>query len=112
MHGGEVTIDQAHRGYNQATDGTLLLRVTDTGIGMTDAEMAIALEPFGQVDNSLSRATDGTGLGLPLARKLMELHGGSLTLRSVKGQGTTAEMRLPAERVGPMGINATGMVAD
>ncbi len=103
--GGRIDVS-AHR----ETDGTLLLRVTDTGIGMTDAEMAIALEPFGQVDNSLSRATDGTGLGLPLARKLMELHGGSLTLRSVKGQGTTAEMRLPAERVGPMGINATGMV--
>ena len=73
--------------------------VTDTGIGMTENEIEIALEPFGQVDNTLSRSFEGTGLGLPLARKLTELHGGRLELTSIKGCGTTASIILPAERV-------------
>jgi len=80
-------------------DGGLVLSVIDTGIGMTEAEIAVALEPFGQVDSTLSRATEGTGLGLPLAQRLIELHGGKLTLRSVKRQGTTAEVVIPPERV-------------
>jgi two-component system cell cycle sensor histidine kinase PleC len=77
----------------------LVFTVTDTGIGMTEAEMEIALEPFGQVDSALSRSFEGTGLGLPLARRLTELHGGRLELTSVKGKGTTAKVILPAERL-------------
>jgi two-component system cell cycle sensor histidine kinase PleC len=79
--------------------GELVFAVTDTGIGMTEAEIAIALEPFAQVDSTLSRSFEGTGLGLPLARKLTELHGGSLELTSAKGRGTTATVTLPAERL-------------
>jgi signal transduction histidine kinase len=79
--------------------GGLVLTVADTGIGMSDADIAVALEPFGQVDSTLSRAVEGTGLGLPLARRLIELHGGRLVLRSVKGEGTTAEVWLPAQRL-------------
>jgi two-component system cell cycle sensor histidine kinase PleC len=79
--------------------GELVFTVTDTGIGMTEAEIEIALEPFGQVDNTLSRSFEGTGLGLPLARRLTELHGGRLELASVKGKGTTARVILPAERL-------------
>lgn len=71
----------------------------DTGIGMTDPELGIAMEPFGQVENSFSRSFEGTGLGLPLARRMTELHGGRLTVRSVKGVGTTVEVYLPASRV-------------
>ena len=71
-------------------DGGFAVIVADTGIGMTDAELAVAMEPFGQVENSLARSFEGTGLGLPLARRMTELHGGRLTLRSVKGVGTTA----------------------
>ncbi|MGE0419525.1 MAG: histidine kinase dimerization/phospho-acceptor domain-containing protein, partial [Acetobacteraceae bacterium] len=69
--GGDVTVS-ARRDAN----GSVVLLVTDTGIGMTDAEMAIAMEPFGQVDSTLSRIAEGTGLGLPLAHRLIELHGG------------------------------------
>jgi signal transduction histidine kinase len=79
--------------------GDLVFAVTDTGIGMTDAELEIALEPFGQVDSALSRSFEGTGLGLPLAQKLTELHGGRLELASVKGKGTTATVILPSERL-------------
>ncbi len=83
----------------QEQDGGFAVMVADTGIGMSVAEMGIALEPFGQVENSLARTFDGTGLGLPLARRMIELHGGRLTLRSVKSVGTTVEVYLPPERV-------------
>jgi signal transduction histidine kinase len=66
---------------------------------MTEAEIEIALEPFGQADSALSRSFEGTGLGLPLAYKLTQLHGGRLELTSVKGQGTTVTIILPAERL-------------
>ena len=67
--------------------------------GMTEAEIEIALERFGQVDGGLLRRHEGSGLGLPLARKLAELHGGSLSLESEKGRGTTATVILPSERI-------------
>jgi two-component system cell cycle sensor histidine kinase PleC len=79
--------------------GELVLSVADSGIGMTEADIEIAMAPFGQVDNSLSRSFEGTGLGLPLAHRLAELHGGTLNLKSVKGHGTTATVTLPAERI-------------
>jgi hypothetical protein len=66
---------------------------------MTEDEIEIALERFGQVDGGLARSHEGSGLGLPLARKLAELHGGSLTVESEKGRGTTATVVLPPSRV-------------
>ena len=66
---------------------------------MTKAEIEIALERFGQVDGGLARRNEGSALGLPLARKLAELHGGSLTLKSEPGRGTTATVILPPSRV-------------
>ncbi len=71
----------------------------DTGIGMAPNEIAIALEPFGQVDAQLARAHEGTGLGLPIARRLAELHGGSLHVESEKGRGTIVTVVFPASRV-------------
>jgi len=80
-------------------DGTLVFEVRDTGLGMTDAEIEIALQPFGQIDSSNTRRYEGTGLGLPLAKRLAELHGGSLQLNSEKGYGTTVTVIIPAARV-------------
>ena len=86
-------------GVAESDTGEVVFCVVDNGIGMTEPEIEIALEPFGQVDNTLSRSFEGTGLGLPLARKLTELHGGRLDLISVKGKGTTVKVILPAERL-------------
>lgn len=79
--------------------GGLEFEVADTGVGMTAAEIEIALQPFGQVDGGLSRRREGTGLGLPIARRLTELHGGSLRINSEKGRGTNVVVGLPASRV-------------
>jgi signal transduction histidine kinase len=70
--------------------------VSDTGIGMAADDIPKALEPFSQVDNSLSRRYGGTGLGLPLSKLYVEGHGGSLTIESVRGHGTTVSFSLPA----------------
>jgi signal transduction histidine kinase len=83
----------------RSADGELVLSVDDSGIGMTEADIEVAMAPFGQVDNRLSRSFEGTGLGLPLAHRLAELHGGRLELKSVKGHGTTATVTLPNERI-------------
>jgi len=73
--------------------------VADTGIGMAPEEIETALEPFGQVDNAISKKYAGTGLGLPLAKTLAMLHGGRLEIASTKGAGTTIAVRLPPERI-------------
>lgn len=80
-------------------DGGLIVTVRDTGIGMAKHEIRDAIELFRQVDNSLSRRYEGTGLGLPLAIQLTELHGGTLTIDSTPGRGTTVTVRLPGERI-------------
>jgi len=80
-------------------DGGLVLHVEDTGIGIADADIAKAMAPFGQVDSSLSRKYEGTGLGLPLTRHLVDLHDGKLTLSSEKGEGTKVSIVFPPHRV-------------
>ncbi len=80
-------------------DGGLVLHVEDTGIGIADADIAKAMAPFGQVDSSLSRKYEGTGLGLPLTRHLVDLHDGKLTLSSEKGQGTKVSIVFPPQRL-------------
>jgi signal transduction histidine kinase len=92
-------------------DGGIAFDVRDTGIGMTPEEISIALQPFGQLDSGLNRRHDGTGLGLPLARSLVELHGGTLDIHSEKGRGTTVTARLSAGRVGGASALATKAVA-
>jgi len=77
----------------------LVLQVTDTGIGIAPSDFHKALEPFGQIDSSLARKYDGIGLGLPLTRQMVELHGGTLELDSVVGHGTTVTITLPAWRL-------------
>jgi PAS domain S-box-containing protein len=102
--GGRVVI-AARRG----ADGGVAFKVHDTGVGMTRDEVGVAFEPFGQVDAQLAREHEGTGLGLPLARRLAEMHGGSLHIDSEKGRGTTVTVWLPAARVSP---DATGRKAE
>jgi PAS domain S-box-containing protein len=91
--GGTVTISG-----RPAADGGAEITVADTGIGMTAEEIEIALAPFGQVESKVARRHQGTGLGLPLVRALIELHGGSLHVASEPGAGTVATLTLPAER--------------
>src|SRR5262249_30190082 len=69
-------------------DGGLELGIADRGIGMSEQEIAIALQPFRQVESALNRKHEGTGLGLPLAKALVELHGGRLVIDSASGEGT------------------------
>jgi PAS domain S-box-containing protein len=82
----------------RAEDGGIEFVVRDTGCGMTAAEINVALELFGQVDAGLARRHQGSGLGLPLARRLAELHGGSLRIESEKGRGTAVPVTLPSTR--------------
>jgi signal transduction histidine kinase len=77
----------------------MVIQVVDSGIGIDKKDMARAMERFGQVDSRLARKFEGTGLGLPLVRELVALHGGSLELESTVGVGTTARITLPASRI-------------
>ncbi len=78
--------------------GDIIFAVADTGIGMRSEDIPIALEPFCQVDSLLTRKYEGTGLGLPLAKAIVEHHGGRLWIESEPGKGTTVHFSLPAER--------------
>ena len=79
-------------------DGAVSVSIADTGIGMLPADVPRALEPFGQLENSLSRRAGGTGLGLPIAKALTELHGGTLDLQTAQNRGTVVTVTFPAER--------------
>jgi len=79
-------------------DGGVDVVVCDTGIGMSADDIARVGEPFLQVDGRLSRKFEGTGLGLVIAKRLIEMHGGTLTIESVLGAGTTMTISLPAAR--------------
>ncbi|MBT5433173.1 MAG: ATP-binding protein [Rhodospirillaceae bacterium] len=93
--GGKICIRCA-----SADDGGLLLSVTDSGQGMTHAEMDVALERFGRVEKSGTRGIEGFGLGLPLTRALVELHGGTLELSSEPGSGTKATVAMRSLEIG------------
>lgn len=92
--GGSVTVS------TRRMEGTAVVEIADTGVGMNEKEIEIALRPFGQVDTTLARRYDGTGLGLTIAKSLIELHGGTLTIDSSKGRGTTVKVSLPMVRDG------------
>ncbi|MDP6688403.1 MAG: PAS-domain containing protein [Alphaproteobacteria bacterium] len=79
--------------------GDMIIAVSDSGIGMRPEDIPKALEPFGQIDSSLSRSYEGTGLGLSLARQLTEAHGGELQISSEPNIGTTVQIILPSYRV-------------
>lgn len=87
---GSVTID-----CSRGTDDGAVIHVRDTGVGMTAEELQVAVTPFGQVDGGRNRWREGTGLGLPIAKALVELHGGKFKITSVKGEGTDVAIILP-----------------
>jgi signal transduction histidine kinase/HAMP domain-containing protein len=91
--GGTITVSAA------ATGGAAVIRVTDNGIGMAPEEIPIALAAFGQIDSRLARRYEGTGLGLPLSKAIIELHGGTVTIDSAPGKGTCVTVTLPRQAV-------------
>ena len=84
------------------------IHVTDSGVGMNEEEVEIALRPFGQVDGSRSRWREGTGLGLPIARALVELHGGELKIDSLPGEGTEVIIILPGAHLVSAATSGSG----
>lgn len=93
--GGRITVS-AHVDRN---DGALILSIADTGSGIPADQIAKVVQPFHQVDTSIERKFEGMGLGLPLTKAFVELHGGQFILESVVGEGTKVVCRFPAERV-------------
>jgi PAS domain S-box-containing protein len=89
-------------------DGAAAIQVTDTGIGMNPDDIPTAMLPFQQIDGAWDRRYEGTGLGLTLTQSLVELHGGTLTIDSAIGRGTTATVRLPAARAGEIRSEPAG----
>jgi signal transduction histidine kinase len=91
--GGRVTLSAA-----TGADGWLDVAVSDTGIGIAEEDIWKALVPFAQVSSDLSRKYEGTGLGLPLSKGFVEMHGGTLKIDSEPGRGTTVTVRFPPDR--------------
>ena len=77
----------------------MTILVADTGVGMREEDLPRALAPFQQIEVDATRRSEGTGLGLPLAKAFIELHGGSLEIQSQVGVGTRVTLHLPARRV-------------
>lgn len=94
LPGGKVAVSAT---YHSAFG--MIVKITDTGIGIPADKLDKTLEPFGQVESSLSRRFEGSGLGLPLAKALIELHGGSLHIQSEVDVGTEVSFNLPADRI-------------
>ena len=88
--GGRIVVTAAAR-----ADETVDMSVQDSGIGMTCEQIVVALKPFGQVVTSRTRSQEGTGLGLPIAKALIEQHGGSLSIVSRENLGTIVSLTLP-----------------
>lgn len=84
--------------------GDAVVRISDTGCGIPEDQITAVLEPFVQSDGSLARRHEGTGLGLPLAKKFVELHDGTLDIESRPGRGTTVTVTIPAGRLAPAGL--------
>jgi signal transduction histidine kinase len=82
----------------ETADGGLALTIADDGCGMSASELTRALEPFRQVNSSIANRAEGTGLGLPLASRFIEIHGGALEMDTAPGRGTRATARFPASR--------------
>jgi signal transduction histidine kinase len=92
--GGHVVVS-----VERAEKGDMILKVSDSGIGMDADGVVCALETFGQVDNKYNRKFEGTGLGLPLVKRLTDAHGGLVDIKSELNAGTVVSIHFPATRV-------------
>ncbi|MCK4867503.1 MAG: PAS domain S-box protein, partial [Alphaproteobacteria bacterium] len=93
--GGSISV----KAWIDESSGDAIIQVRDSGIGMAAENIPRVLEPFTQIASPMTRQHEGTGLGLPLVKKLTELHGGSIDMETELGEGTTVRIRLPASRV-------------
>jgi signal transduction histidine kinase len=94
-HIGSVVEARAHI----TGEGDLTIAIIDLGIGMRPEDIPIAFEPFRQIDGDAAHAHEGTGLGLPLAKMLVEKHGGTVAVTSALGEGTTVDIAIPGWRI-------------
>ena len=92
--GGQVIVSTA-----RSDEGEVVLRVRDTGVGMSDEDIAVALEPFRQLATSARWGSGGTGLGLPLTKALAEANRARFKIRSTVNTGTLVEVAFPGARV-------------
>lgn len=93
--GGKINLNLVR----EADSKDIILSVEDNGICIDQKDIARVMRPFEQVESAQDSSHRGTGLGLPMAKSLVELHGGVFTLESAVGQGTTISIRFPAKRV-------------
>ncbi len=88
--GGKIRID-----VSATASGGIALAVSDTGIGIAEEDLENVLQPFNQGSNAQSTVQPGTGLGLPIVKSLIEMHGGRLIMKSARGSGTTVTIEFP-----------------
>jgi signal transduction histidine kinase len=103
--GGRVTLSM-----RQLNDDLVEVSVTDTGIGMRLEDVPLALSPFGQIDTRLSRRHEGTGLGLPLTKAFVEMHGGTMTIDTELGRGTRVSVILSRSLQGARESSSLGFL--
>jgi cell cycle sensor histidine kinase DivJ len=104
--GGNVRIGASIRGRE------VEISVADTGVGIDAADLKRLGQPFEQVDSEYTRTKEGTGLGLALVRALAHLHGGTMTIESMLGEGTTVRIRLPQTGIQKSEIGSRKLVAE
>lgn len=85
--------------HRLAEDGDIWIDVVDGGVGMTRAEVAVAMLPFGRTESAMRTGEAGTGLGLPISKAIVEAHGGRMIVDSAPRRGTTVSVVLPANRL-------------
>jgi signal transduction histidine kinase len=90
-----ATMESRGEPWGEPRGDKLTIEIADTGLGIAAAQLSRVFEPFHRGDGAMNRRFEGTGLGLPLARSFVDLHGGSLTLDSIQGVGTTVRLSLP-----------------
>ncbi len=106
-NGGRMAVSTDRSG-----SGGIAIRVVDSGVGIAPEALAKVLEPFHQHHEGLSRTDKGTGLGLYISRRLIELHGGQVSIDSLVGVGTVVTVSLPAERITAWGATVLAQEAD